>query len=263
MSKLKIIDTIKRAFNLLKQDPTLIALFILPAIFPTTSIITSYLSTVILFGLFRTPQNTSQMISILLSILFSIAGLLLEAWASAAAILKVTELEKGSKLGLKEALFRGLKKVPRLLVPAIAGLAIHILMYTSLMIALIPHMFTGMSSLVQGTGPSIIVLRVAMGFTFIIGLYVAIRLRLYAPACVLENNFGLKTSWKLVPGNWWRLFAIVLIFGAMSAIISQTPLIGSFLSSLIVNPFTITAMTLVYFQLREAASSGEDRKEFL
>jgi len=260
MSKLKIIDTIKRSFNLLKKDPTLIALFILPAIFPTTSIITSYLSTFILFG---TPQNTPPTLFILLSILFSIVGLLFEVWASAAAILRVTELEKGSKLGLKEALSRGLKKVPRLLVPAIAGLAIYILLYTSLMIALIPYMFIGMSPLVQGVGPSTIVLRIAMGFIFIIGLYVAIRLRLYAPACVLENNFGLKTSWKLVKGNWWRLFAIVLIFGAMSAIISQTPLIGSFLSGLIVNPFTITAITLVYFRLREAESSGEERKEFL
>jgi len=260
MSKLKIIDTIKRSFTLLKKDPTLIALFILPAIIPTTSIITSYLSTFILFG---TPQNTPPTLFILLSILFSIVGLLFEVWASAAAILKVTELEKGSELGLKEALSRGLKKVPRLLVPAIAGLAIHVLLYTSLMIALINYMFTGMSPLVQGVEPSIIVLRIAMGFIFIIGLYVAIRLRLYAPACVLENNFGLKTSWKLVQGNWWRLFAIVLIFGAMSVIISQIPLIGSFLSGLIVNPFTITALTLVYFRLREAESSGEERTEFL
>jgi len=260
MSKLKIIDTIKRSFNLLKKDPTLIALFILPAIFPTTSIITSYLSTFILFG---APQNTPLTLSILLSILFSIVGLLFGAWASAAAILKVTELEKGSELGLKEALFRGLKKVPRLMVPAIAGLAIYILLYTSLIIALIPYMFTGMSPLVQGVGPSSIVLRVAIGFIFIIGLYVAIKLRLYAPACVLENNFGLKTSWKLVQGNWWRLFIIVLIFGVMSAMISQIPLIGSFLSGLIVDPFTITAMTLVYFRLREAESSGEERKESL
>jgi membrane-anchored glycerophosphoryl diester phosphodiesterase (GDPDase) len=132
-----------------------------------------------------------------------------------------------------------------------------------LMIALINYMFIGMSPLVQGVEPSIIVLRIAMGFIFIIGLYVAIRLRLYAPACVLENNFGLKTSWKLVKGNWWRLFTIVLIFGVMSAIISQIPLIGSFLSGLIVDPFTITAMTLVYFRLREAESSGEERKESL
>ena len=260
MYKLKIIDTIKRSFNFLKKDPTLIVLFILPAIFPTTSIITSYLRTFIPFG---TPQNTPPMLSILLSLLYFIVGFFFEVWASAGAILKVTELEKGSKMELKEALSKGLKKVPKLLVPAIVGLAIYILLYASLMIALIPHIFTGMPPLTQGVEPSIIILRLAMGFLFIIGIYVATRLRLYAPACVLENNFGLKTSWKLVKGNWWRLFTIVLIFGAMSAIISQTPVIGSFLSGLIVDPFTITAMTLIYFRLREAESSGEERKESL
>ena len=44
----------------------------------------------------------------------------------------------------------------------------------------------------------------------------------------------------------------------MSAIISLIPLIGWFLSGLIMGPFSITAKTLVYFQLREAKSSGEE-----
>lgn len=260
MPKLKIINTIKRSFNLLKKDPTLIVLFILPAIFPTEGIITSYLSTFIVFG---PPQNTPPTLSILLSILYFIVGFFFGVWASAGAILKVTELEKGDKLGLKEALYEGLKKVPKLLVPAIVGLAIYILLYASLMIVLIPHILTGMPPLTQGVEPSIIVLRLAMGFLFIIGLYVATRLRLYAPACVLENNFGLKTSWKLVKGNWWRLFAIVLIFGAMSVIVSEIPIAGVFLRGLIVDLLTITAMTLVYFQLRGAESSGEEHKESL
>jgi len=255
MSELKIINTVKRSFNLLKKDPALIVLFILPAIFPTASIITSYLRTFILFG---TPQNTPPMLSILLSLLYFIVGFFFRVWASAGAILKLTELEKGSKLGLKEALSKGLKKVPKLMVPAIAGSAISILMVAGLTIAITNYPFISMAPLVQDVGPSNIVPRVAMGFLFIIGLYVAIRLYLYAPACVLENNFGLKTSWKLVKGNWWKLFAIFLTFGAMSAIISQTPVIGSFLSGLIVGPFSITAKILVYFQLREAKSSGEE-----
>ena len=260
MPKVKIINTVKRSFNLLKKDPTLIVLFILPALFPIEGTITSYLRTFILFG---PPQNTPPMLSILLSLLHFIVGFFFGVWASAGAVLKVTELQKGSKMGLKEALSKGLKKVPKLLIPAIVGLVIYILLYASLMIALIPHIFAGMPPLTQGAEPSIIVLRLAMGFLLIIGLYVATRLRLYAPACVLENNFGLKTSWKLVKGNWWRLFAIVLIFGAMSAIISEIPIAGVFLRGLIVDPLTITAMTLVYFQLREAESSGEGHKESL
>lgn len=130
-------------------------------------------------------------------------------------------------------------------------------MVAGLTIAITNYPFIRMASLVQDVGPSNIVPRVAMGFLFVIALYVAIRLYLYAPACVLENNFGLKTSWKLVKGNWWRIFTIFLIFAAMSVIINQAPVIGRFLSDLIVGPLTITVATLIYFQLREAKSNVE------
>jgi hypothetical protein len=258
MSQLKIIDTVKRSFNLLEKDPTLIVLFIMPAMFPVKSIMADYLMGFILLG---TPPNIPLTLPIPFFSLFFIVFFLFGVWASAGAILKVTELDKGSKLGLKEALSKGLKKVPNLLVPAIAGLAIYLIMVAGLTIAFTNYPFVRMASLVQDVGPSNIVPRLAVGFLFIIGLYVAIRLYLYAPACVLENNFGLKTSWKLVKGNWWKIFAIFLIFGAISAIIDRAPVIGRFLSDLIVSPLTITAATLIYFQLREAKSSGEEHKE--
>jgi hypothetical protein len=99
-----------------------------------------------------------------------------------------------------------------------------------------------------------------MGFLAMIVLYFATRLRLYAPASVVERNFGLKTSWTLVKKNWWKVFAILLIFGAMAAIISRIPRLGVFLRGLIVDPLTTIAITLVYFQLRGARSSGEEHR---
>jgi len=260
MSKLKIIDTIKRSFNLLKKDPTLIVLFILPAMFSllSQSIIVYLLSSLMFSIMLWDAAGLSLMLPVLFLILSFIVTFFFRVWASAGAILKITELEKGSKLGLKEALSRGLKKVPRLLVPAIACSAIYIIMVAGLTIAITNYPFISMAPLVQDVEPSNIVPRVAMGFLFVIGLYVLIRLYLYAPACVLENNFGLKTSWKLVKGNWWKLFAILLIFWVMSIIISRAYIIGPFLSGLIVGPFTIAAKALIYFQLREAKSSGEE-----
>jgi hypothetical protein len=259
MSKLKVIGTIKRSFNLLKKDPTLIVLFILPAVFPVKSIMGNYLMVFILLGTLPNIPSTPIPFFILFLIVFFLFGV----WASAGVILKVTELEKGSKLGLKEALSKGLKKVPSLLVPTIAGLAIYLIMVAGLTIVITNYPFIRMASLVQGVGPSNIVPRVAVGFLFVIALYVAIRLYLYAPACVLENTFGLKTSWKLVKGNWWKLFVIFLIFAAMSEIINRVPVIGRFLSDLIVSPLLITVTTLIYFQLREAKSPGEEHKESL
>jgi hypothetical protein len=263
MSKLKIINTVKRAFNLLKKDPTLIVLFILPAVFPIERTLANFLSYYLTLSIVGEAGELPSMPPIPFVTLYFIVGFFLGVWASAAAILKVRELEEGNKLGLKKALSKGLKKVPRLLVPAIAGLALYTLMIASMTTAVIPYILIGTSPLDQGVRPSVIVLQVAIGCLFLIGLYVATRLRLSAPACVMEDSFGLRTSWKLVKGNWWKLFAILLVFGAMSALISRIPLAGVFLRGLLVEPVTITAMTVVYFQLREAKSSGEEHKESL
>jgi hypothetical protein len=259
MPKLKIINTIRRSFNLLKKDPTLIVLFIPPAIFSLLSQrMIPYLYSLFFSAIMWDAQKLLPTLPILLFILSFIFRFFFGVWASAAAILKITELEKGSKLGLKEALTRGLKKVPKLLVPAIMSLAIFLLTIASL-----GTVYTNYPFLLLGTGPSVIVLRVAIGCLFIIGLYVLIRLYLYAPACVLENNFGLKTSWKMAKENWWRLFAIFLIFEVMSMIIDLAYIIGTFLSDLIAGPFIIAAKTLVYFQLEQAKSSGQEPKESL
>ena len=257
---LKIINTVKRSFNLLKKDPTLIVLFILPAIFSLLSQrIIDYLSSLMFSMIIWDGPELAPMVPVLLLLIPSfIIGFFFKVWASAGAILKVTELEKGGKLGLREALSRGLRKVPKLLVPAIISLAISVLTIASL-----ATVYTDYPLSLLGTGPSVIVLRVAVGCLFVIGLYVLIRLYLYSPACVLENNYGLKTSWKLTKGNWWKLLAIFLIFWVMSQLISLAWVIGPFLSGIIVGPFTVAAMTLIYLQLKEAESSKEEHKESL
>jgi hypothetical protein len=80
---------------------------------------------------------------------------------------------------------------------------------------------------------------------------------------VLENDFGLKTSWKLTKGNWWKLLSIFLIFWVMSWLFSAAWIIGPFISGVIVGPFSVAAMTLIYFQLKQAKSGGEEHKESL
>jgi membrane-anchored glycerophosphoryl diester phosphodiesterase (GDPDase) len=254
MAQLGIIGTVRRSFSLVNKDPALIALFILPALFPIDRMISNGLMLLILVG----SPGPSSMRSILLLTLYFVIGFLLGVWASAGAILKVTELQKGSKIGLQEALSKGLERVPKLLVPAVVGLVLYVLMIVGMTIAVVPYTSIGVSSPVQDVGSSSITLRVAMGLLFIIVLYFATRLRLYAPACVTERHLGLKRSWKLVKGNWWKLFAILLIFGAMATLIGQIPVVGVYLRGMIVDPLTIIAVTLVYFQLRQGSLSGEE-----
>jgi hypothetical protein len=249
-SVLRIIGTLKRSFGILKEDPILIVPFVLPAIFPIEGILANFLSYYLTVSIMGDSAEVPSMPPVPLVALYFIVGFFLGAWASAAAILKVRQLEGGNKLGLKEALSEGLKKVPRLLVPALAGLALYALMIASMTTAIIPYILTGMPSPAQDAGPSVIVLQVAIGLLLVVTLYVATRLRLSAPACVLENSYGFKTSWRLVRGNWWKLFAILLVFGMLSALISRIPTAGVFLRGLLVEPITVAAMTLVYFQLR-------------
>jgi len=251
MAELRIIDTVRRSFGLLKRDPVFIVPFILPALFPVERMVSNGLMLLIVLG---SPQPPSLR-SILLLVLYFVVGFLLGAWAAAAAILKVTELERGSKMGLQQALSKGLERVPKLLVPAMVGLAFYVLMIAGITVAVAPNTFTGASSMGEGVGSSSIILRGAMGFLVIIAAYFATRLRLYAPACVLERDFGLDTSWRLVRKNWWKLFAILLVFGAMAVIISRIPVAGAFLRGLIVDPLTMIAITLIYFQLREGTSN--------
>jgi len=265
MSNVRIIDAAKRSFILLKKDPTLLVLFVLPALFPAGGAITTYLTTLVVFG---PVQNTPPALSILLSLLYLLVGLFLGAWAVAGAVLKTAELERNGKLGLGRALSRGLRKVPRLLIPSIVTFAIATLMSAGQAAAVIGYPFIGMAPVRPAVGPSSIAFRLAMGFLFLIALYAMVRLRLCAPASVLENNFGLKTSWKLAKGNWWRLFAIILIFLAMSAVISLIPVasvffiqVRAFFADLIVSPLLIAALTLAYLQLTEAKPRREEEKQ--
>ncbi len=269
MSELRVIRTIKRSFSFVKNDPTIVVLFVLPALFPVERIVGNYLTSCVLLvmlGPSELASTPSSMPPLPILLPYLIVGFLLGVWAAAGAILKVTGLEKESKLGLKEALSEGLKKVPKLLIPAITGMALYILMIASMMMAISCYRAVTTGAPVQSSGLSIssmVVVIVVVSLLLIAGLFVAVRLRLAAPACVTENNFGLKTSWRLVKGNWWKVFAIFLVFGVASAVISQIPIVGIYLRGLIVEPLGITAATVIYLQLRAAGPSEVEHKESL
>jgi hypothetical protein len=263
MVDLKIIDIVKRAFKLVGRDPAVIALFLLPALFPIDRIASGYLTYFILSATLRQsaplPLPPSGQ-SIPLLVAYLVPGFFLGVWASAAAVLKVTELGNRGKLGLIQALCRGLRKIPRLLVPALIGLPLSALMVSSLTTAVTycSLLTTGESSeVVLPPVSSLVVQATGSACVLVVTLYVLIRLRLSAPACVTENNFGLRTSWKAVKGNWWNVLAIFLILGAVSAAVGQIPVAGTYLSELSGDLLGITAATIIYFQLTGPKSDRE------
>jgi len=263
MADLKIIQIVERAFKFLARDPALIALFVLPALFPINRIASGYLTYFIVSATLRQsapiPLPPSGQ-SIPLLVAYLVPGFFLGVWASAGAVLKVTELGNGGKLGLTEALYRGLRKIPRLLVPALVGLPLSALMVSSLTMAVTYCSLLTAGELSEAVLPpvsSLVVLAAGSVAVLVVALYVLVRLRLSAPACVTENNFGLTTSWKAVKGNWWKVFAIFLIFGALSAAVGRIPVTGTYLSELSGDLLGITAATIIYFQLTGAKSGME------
>ena len=109
---------------------------------------------------------------------------------------------------------------------------------------------------------------------FCAAIYLAVRWSLVVAAMMAEDIGpirGLRRSWNLVSGSWWRTFGILLIVGILQTIITyglfilfgviaalfstgdfQAALVqvGGTLLSAVVSPITTIAITLLYFDLR-------------
>jgi hypothetical protein len=113
--------------------------------------------------------------------------------------------------------------------------------------------------------------------SFIFYAYVFVRLTVIVPAIMVESLGpveGLRRSWRLVQGYWWRTLGLLLVLGIINFVISAGP---AFLVTLIVGLFTgfldpvlntavtgvvtiitqalyipleLTCLTLYYFDLR-------------
>lgn len=109
---------------------------------------------------------------------------------------------------------------------------------------------------------------------FCAALYLAVRWSLVVAAMMAEDIGpirGLGRSWNLVSGSWWRTLGILLIvtilqliityglgilFGLIAALVTTgdvqaavTQIVGTILNA-VVNPITIIAVVLLYFDLR-------------
>jgi hypothetical protein len=116
-----------------------------------------------------------------------------------------------------------------------------------------------------------------MLISFIFYLFVFVRLSVIVPAIMVENLGpveGVRRSWQLVQGYWWRTLGLVFLLGLINFVISAGPaflitlLVGLFTRSVdpvmstaitgvvtiitqaLYIPLELTAITLYYFDLR-------------
>ena len=235
MEELGAVDTLKKSFNILMDDPGIILLYTLPAIIGL--IMTFHIGSVAGWsamgtglmggagGQMSTPMPPAPgfaMIAILpLILIYGIIGLIVSVIVMAATILKVDALEGDSHLELTDAISNGIPFfIPLLISNILVGLAI------------------------------------GFGFVllFVPGIYFAIKLSLFGPLCVLETgDIGcIRRSWYLTHGRTWKILGVLVLLLIISLVVSIIPVVGSILNTLLVNPLYIVSMTLIYLEAKRS-----------
>jgi len=87
-------------------------------------------------------------------------------------------------------------------------------------------------------------------FFIIPGMFLAVRLSLVVPGCILEKKgYGIKRSWNSTRGNFWKIFLILAIWNAGFIIIGLLPYVS--IINILLLPIYLTTLTLLYVQLRK------------
>ncbi|MBT9175609.1 MAG: hypothetical protein DDT22_01293 [candidate division WS2 bacterium] len=98
------------------------------------------------------------------------------------------------------------------------------------------------------------------------GIFLAVKLS-YPTFFILFDNQGVmqsfRSGWQIIKGNWWRTFALLLIWGLISGLIGfvsvylprTTETIIHFVLYLLITPWIISAFVQAYTQLKGKTES--------
>ncbi|HEY2704667.1 MAG TPA: hypothetical protein VGL20_13345, partial [Candidatus Dormibacteraeota bacterium] len=153
--------------------------------------------------------------------------------------------------------------------PLLGAILLLLLLVAGLTVAVVVGI--GVAALL---GPAGVVPIIGLGIAWTVALPVlAVRSTLFAQAIVVEGSgswAGLRRSWRLTRGFFWRTFALLVVVFLLQSVVGaviQVPvalligglstgaqqLIGQALgavSSVVVSPLSLIALTLVYYDLR-------------
>jgi len=223
MAKFKVLEIIKNSFRIVFEEPSVIGIFLVPVLVAAAV----FLIPLFFLGLGSILVTTLTHIDIvnfliyfpLIALTIGVLGLI-ALWIAMTGIggliLKVEAKMKRRKLKFWEAWKKGFWNSGRLFVAYLAE--------------------EGITSI---------------GYIFFIvpGIYLAMRLALILPACILEKKgFGIKRSWQATRGNFWRILFLVVLWAMMFLITSFNPFL--FITWALIFPAYLTSLTLVYMKLR-------------
>ena len=218
--KLDVIGTLEQGFRMVIDEPRFMLFFLVPVIM--------LLGVFALFGVTffysfgaagATPALLDDPLMGLYMSAYLIALSLVALVCMAGCIIKADASLKGKKMPVAEAFLGGIRAFPRLLVSLIIVSVIGGLGFIALLIP---------------------------------GIYLMVRLMLAMPACVLEGKgLGIKSSWEISKGNWWRLFALTIIIALISSLLSfLIPVVGMVISYLFVSPASAICYAIAYRKLK-------------
>ena len=169
-----------------------------------------------------------------------IVSQILAILAQGMIILKVASKEAGKNSGLGEIISNGFSVFPLLFT---TSLVFALLIAGPIIGLLLIGLFN--TSLFLTVSLLILLYLIPM-FYFVLRFYI------YSPICVLEGRGpidSLRRAWSLSSGNLAVIFVMVLLITIAALLLSIIPVVGVYVTFLVVGPANSIATTLIYLAL--------------
>ena len=208
--KISVIEILQKSFQIFLKKPFLLWIFALP-------ILLSLVMFLISFPLLAFSMYPVYLPTILLSLVMIVFALWLAMVGTGGMILCVEKIIKNQNVKFWKVLDESVRNSVRLSIA-------YSLEQFFLIIGLI--------------------------FFIIPGIFLAVRLSLVVPGCILEKKgYGIKRSWGATKGNFWKIFLILAIWNAGFIIIGTLPYVS--IINILLLPIYLTTLTILYLQLRK------------
>jgi Membrane domain of glycerophosphoryl diester phosphodiesterase len=232
---------------------------------------------------FTQTQTAATLGGVGLGLLAAIAAGIASVFETGALSVVVSERMLGNSVTIRQAYGRALSRWPALLsmiaVVGGASLILWVLLFVPLFLLILAGALSDTNPAAGAAGAVLVVLFVCLfcaALPVLAVLYYAVYVRLiFAPQTIVLERLGgldgLRRSWKLVEGSFWRVLGINFVLSILVGLIGQGPVyVITFIANLqpspelavivnataqsvlnvVVLPLQFAALTLVYYDLR-------------
>jgi len=231
--KLEVVSTLKDGLQLLKENPKILV--------PLTASVGLWLLVVVSsYSIGLEHDTTEELLKVLTLLLFIwIAAGTLGYFLDNAAIRVAADITLSGETCLKDVLLFTLRKLPALLA---AGF-IYMLIVVPASLLIVP------------------------------GIYLGVRFLFFSYAVLIDNESALgslKKSWRIVKGNWLRMFALLAVFAVIGFPLGYLLKIENLLlwtvacaGMMFVKGWAIASLTLVYLQLAPEPEEEVEKRSIM